>query len=97
MDDQLNIFGITPLEYHEMSMKKRAARRREINLLIAKETAFDCLSQGKTYGILCRRFEGWYIKSIMAYLSGCGLNVIYEKIQEKGIGFQGYLIKTKTS
>lgn len=54
------------------------------------------LGCGEPYGILCRRFEGWYIKSIMAYLKQSGINAVYEKMHEKGLGFQGYLIKLKS-
>lgn len=64
-------------------------------LLVTQPEAAYYVGSGQTYGILCRRFEDWYIKAIMAYLKQSGINAVYEKMHEKGLGFTGYLIKRK--
>ena len=69
--------------------------RRPGKLLETQTFAAECLCNGEPYGILCRRYEGWYIKQIMAFLKQCGINAVYEKMHEKGLGFTGYLIKRK--
>lgn len=71
--------------------------QRKGRLLATQQNAVYYLSTGENYGILCRRFEGWYIKSIMAYLKLQGINAVYEKMHEKGLGFTGYIIKRKRS
>lgn len=71
--------------------------RRPGKLLETQTNACYYLGIGEPYGILCRRYEGWYIKAIMAFIKQSGINAYYEKIHEKGLGFTGYIIKLKNS
>lgn len=77
---------------HPLSLKKRHSKN---GLLMTQAKAAHYVGSGEPYGILCRRYEGWYIKAIMAYLKQSGINAVYEKMHEKGLGFTGYLIKRK--
>lgn len=77
---------------HAISLKKRHSKN---GLLMTQSKAAYTLGSGEPYGILCRRYEGWYIKAIMAFIKQSGINAIYEKMHVKGLGFTGYLIKPK--
>lgn len=80
------------LAQHPLNKKRRPDR-----LLKTQTEAAYYLGIGEPYGILCRRYEGWYIRAIMAYIKQSGINAYYEKIHEKGLGFTGYIIKLKKS